>query len=176
MKPTRLGHSAAVYTMLLLATTPCLAQDKKSDKEPLRMTTPVACSKIYGFGSYEALRKPRLTVDDKLVIYYETTGHTIEKTKDGYRSLLSEDGQVRKKGTKDLIWKKEKMFVYEAVNKYPPYQVYLKTDVSLKGLPEGDYEIDLTLKDELTKPAGSVTKSVGFSIYRPEERSADPAR
>ncbi len=138
-------------------------------KEPLGMSQPVACVKIHGFANFEALPDSKLTPDDKLMIYYEPNGHTIERTKTGFRALLSEDGRLRKKGSKDAIWKKEKMFVYEAANTFPPYQIYLKTDVSLKGLPPGDYEIDLTLHDDLAKPDATITKSVGFTIYRPEE-------
>jgi hypothetical protein len=137
---------------------------KEAEEKPvLRMTKPVVCRKVHGFANFEPIDDPKFTVDDKVTIYYEPGGYTIEPTKTGFRALLIQDGRLRKKGSKDAVWKKDKMFEYEAVSKNRPYQVYLKTDLGLKGLAPGDYELDMTLRDGLAKDV-SLMKTVGFTV------------
>ncbi len=147
------------------------ADDMKEAASTLKMSKPVVCLKVHGFGSFEEWPDAKLTPDDKLTIYYEPSGFRTEKTKDGYRALFSEDGRLRKKGSKDAIWKNDDMFKYEATKKFPPYQVYLKTDVSIKALAPGEYELDLTLHDRLDKRDVALTKTVAFTVYlRPEPK------
>lgn len=137
------------------------------DPPGLRMSKPVACAKVHGFADFEPLPGASLTADDKLTVYYEPSGYTIEKTKDGFRALFSQDGRIRKKGGKDALWQKAPMFEYEAKNSVPPYRVYMRSDFALKGLPPGDYELDLTLHDRLAK-ATRVMKTVAFKVVPPK--------
>ncbi len=55
------------------------------------------------------------------------------------------------------------MFEYKPTGKEPPRLVYLKTQVSLKGLPPGDYDLTIILHDEIDKGA-VVTKVLPFRI------------
>jgi hypothetical protein len=154
------------------------ADDDKPDG--LNMTKPVLCLKVHGFASFEPLPDATLTADDKMMVYYEPSGYKIEKTKDGYRASFAQDGRIRKKGSKDAIWKKEKMIEYEPKSMTPPYRIFMRSDLSIKGLPPGDYELDLVLHDQLAKDA-STTRTVAFKVVpAPDEvevkREATPKK
>jgi hypothetical protein len=141
-----------------------------TDEDPLRMTKPVLCRKIHGFASFEEWPGMSVTADDKLMIYFEPSGYKIEQTREGYRAFLVEDALIRKKGAKAAIWKKENMLEYEAKSKTPPYQIYFRTDMAIKGLPPGDYELDLTVRDRLSKEEAKVVRTMPFTIILPESK------
>jgi hypothetical protein len=131
----------------------------------LRMSRPVVVAKIHGFASFEPLPGATLTADDKLMVYYEPSGHTIEPTKDGYRALLTQDGRLRRKGSKDILWQKDEMVRFEPKASMPPLQLFIRTDMAIKGLPPGDYELDLILHDCLAKPRPThTTRTVAFKV------------
>jgi hypothetical protein len=137
----------------------------------LRMSEPVVVAKIRAFAEFEAVPDATLTPDDKLMVYYEPTGYTIERTKDGFRAVLAQDGRLRKKGRKDAIWQKAPMFEYPAKSATPPYQLYMRTDMSIKALPPGDYELDLTVHDRLAKGMHA-TRTVEFKVVPTKEKRA----
>jgi hypothetical protein len=158
---------------LIFAASIGMPPDDAPPKSDFRITKPIIVTKVTGYKDFEASTDNRLTPDDKLTIYYEPTNHIIEKTKDGYRALFAQDGRLRKKGGKTAVWQKEKMFTYEAKNKIPPREIYLKTDMSLKSLPPGEYELDLTLHDGLAKPPALVMGTVAFEVIpAPAEKPA----
>lgn len=130
----------------------------------LTMSRGVVCGKIHGFAKIEPLPEPKLTPDDKLTIYYEPSGFKTEEAGDGYRAMLVQDGKIRKKGRKEPIWSKEKMFEYEAKSETPPKFIYMRVDVMIKGLTPGDYEFDFVLHDGLAKAARPATQSVSFTV------------
>ncbi|HEY2156311.1 MAG TPA: hypothetical protein VGH33_11825 [Isosphaeraceae bacterium] len=132
------------------------------------MSKPVAVTKIHGFAAFEPLPDATLTADDKLMVYYEPTGYVIERTKDGFRALLAQDGKLRKKGRKEALWQKAPMFEFEAKDATQPYRVYMRTDLAIKGLPPGEYELDLTLHDKLAKGAHAV-RTVEFKVVAAKE-------
>ncbi len=143
------------------------------EPEGLAMSKPVAVTKIHGFADFEPLPASTLTPDDKLMVYYEPTGYVIEKTKDGYRAVLAQDGKLRKKGRKEPVWQKAPMFEYEAKDATQPYRLYMRTDLAIKGLPPGEYELDLTVHDKLAKGAHA-TKTVEFKVVPAKEAKAEP--
>jgi hypothetical protein len=157
---------ACLVVALMPATAPA------DDPPALKMSKPVVVAKIRGFADIEPLPDATLTADDKLTVYYEPSGYTIEKTKDGFRAVFAQDGRVRKKGSKDALWQKTPMFEYEAKNEDPPYRVYMRTDLSLKGLPPGDYELDMTLHDRLAKGT-RVVRTVAFKVIPARSEGAD---
>lgn len=156
-----------MHRVWLLAVLVALAPAPSRGDDPpgLRMSKPIVCAKVLGFADVEPLPEATLTADDKLTVYYEPSGYTIEPTKEGYHALFAQDGRLRKKGGKDVLWQKMPMFEYEAKNTAPPYRVYMRTDLSLKGLPPGEYELDLTLHDRLAKGARAM-RTVEFRIVR----------
>ena len=48
----------------------------------------------------------------------------------------------------------------------PPEQIFIKNSFSLKGLPPGEYEYDIILRDE-NDPGSTVTQSVKFRVVAP---------
>jgi len=152
-----------------------VAEPSDDDKPQFQMSKPVICRKIHGYGNFEVIPEARFTADDKIMIYSEPTGYRVEKTKDGFHALLSEDGRIRKKGTKDAIWKKEKMFEFDAMNKVPPSHLYMRTDISIKGIRPGEYELDITVHDLLDKSGKEMTRTVGFTVYESAVRD-EPKR
>jgi hypothetical protein len=160
---------SAITVFLTLACDP-IALGQATDDETLRMSKPVLCRKVHGFASFEEWQGATLTADDKLMIYSEPSGHKIEQTREGYRAHLVEDGRIRRKGEKATLWKKENMLEYEAKSKFPPYRIYFRTDVAIKGLPPGDYEIDLTLRDRLSKDDAKVVRTLPFTVVAPETK------
>jgi hypothetical protein len=149
-----------------------LVSPARSDEpEELAMSKPVAVIKIHGFASFEPLPEATLTADDKLMVYYEPTGYTVERTKDGFRALLAQDGKLRKKGRKEALWQKAPMFEYEAKDATQPYRLYMRTDLAIKGLAPGEYELDLTVHDQLAKGSGT-TRTVAFKVVPAKEGKA----
>jgi hypothetical protein len=138
------------------------------EPEGLAMSKPVAVTKIHSFAAFEPLPGATLTADDKLMVYYEPTGYTIERTKDGFRALLAQDGKLRKKGRKEALWQKAPMFEFEAKDATQPYRLYMRTDLAIKGLPPGEYELDLTLHDRLAKGTHAV-RTVEFKVVPAKE-------
>ena len=153
--------SPLVLVGYLVALVACPADAE--DPPGLKMSKPVVCAKVQGLGNFEPLPDASLTADDKLTVYYEPSGQTIEKTKDGFRALLAQDGRVRKKGGKDILWQKAPMFEYEPKFAALPFRLFMRSDLSIKGLPPGDYELDLTLHDRLAKGT-KVMRTVAFRV------------
>jgi hypothetical protein len=167
--------AVSAITVLLTLASESFAPGQDAD-DSLRMSKPVLCRKVHGFASFEEWPGTTFTADDKLMIYSEPSGYKIERKPEGYRAHLVEDVQLRKKGDKATIWKKENMLEYEAKSKTPPYQIYLRTDLAIKGLPPGDYELDLTLRDRLSKDEAKVLRTLPFTIVRPETKGKKEAK
>lgn len=136
---------------------------EKLSPSTLSMTPAVACRKIDGFEQFEPLEPAEITSDEKLQVYYRPMGYAIEKKGDKYLARFAQDGVVRRKGEKKAVWKKDKLLEYEAKSDRPPYQVYLTNSVGLKGLPPGEYELDITLRDAL-REGSSARQTLSFRI------------
>jgi hypothetical protein len=143
-------------------------EPSKAKRPPLDMSKAVACKKIEGYEKFELLPDASLTSDEKLQVYYrplEYKVEPVEKPKAGfrYRARFSQDGRIRKKGEKTVVMKKDKILEYDPTFDDPTERIYLVNNVGLKGLPPGDYEYDIILRDELTE-GSSVTQSISFTI------------
>ena len=141
------------------------ADDKRP---PLEMSRAVACKKIEGYEKYVVLPDASLTSEDKLQVYYRPLEYKVEpvaKPKPGYRyrAKFSQDGRIRKKGEKAVLMKKDKILEYDATFEDPTERVYLTNSVGLKGLPPGEYEYEIILRDELVEGA-SASQTVAFTI------------
>ncbi len=156
---------------LLILASLVVSPARSDEPEGLAMSKPVAVTKIHGYASFEPLPDATLTADDKLMVYYEPTGYVIEKTKDGFRALLAQDGKLRKKGRKEALWQKTPMFEFEAKDATQPYRLYMRTDLAIKGLAPGEYELDLTVHDKLAKGSGT-TRTVEFKVVPAREAKA----
>jgi hypothetical protein len=145
------------------------AQEPSKDKPPkLDMSKAVACKKVEAYEKFEPLPDASLTSEDKLQVYYrplEYKVEAVEKPKPGYRyrARFSQDVRIRKKGGKTILMKKDKIIEFDPAFEDPTERLYMVNNVGLKGLPPGDYELDIILRDELT-PGSSATQTMAFTI------------
>jgi len=146
------------------AQTSGVADDQHPDKKPenkktsLRMTPGIVCSAIDGYEKYKVLPKAAQTSDEKLLVYFRPLGFQTEMVDGAYQAHLFAGFQIRKRGQKEVLLEKLKMYEYKPRSEQPPRFLYMKNAVSLKGLPPGDYDLTLILRDEIAK--GPAAKQV----------------
>jgi hypothetical protein len=168
-----------VLTVLLPASSAAWAQESKGDAGAVRsretphaatpqlaMTKARACRSIDGYQQYELLPDASLTAEEKLQVYYEPLNFK-SVVKDGrYVVHLTQDGQIRRKGEKPVLRKKKNILDFEGKSEGEYGWIFLRNSVALKGLPPGEYEYDIILRDE-QNPGSSVTGSMTFRIIAP---------
>ena len=141
---------------------------KKANRAPLEMSKAVICKKVEGYEKFVPMPDAAVTSEDKLLVYYRPLNfkvEPVEKPKPGhrYRAKFSQDGRVRRKGEKTVLMKKDLILEYEPFFETPSERIYLVNTVGLKGLPPGDYEYDIVLRDALDE-GSSTTQTVAFTI------------
>ena len=154
------------------------ADDSRSEPTRFDVSKPLACNRIVGYEKYIELPNGELTSDDKLLVYFRPLNfkvEPVEKPKPGarYRARFSQDGQIRRKGEKAVLMKKDKILEYEPTFEAPDERIYLTNTVGLKGLPPGEYEYDLILRDDLGA-ASTLTGSLSFTIIPIPKVAATP--
>lgn len=149
-----------------------VATPRSSDAEArLSMTPAIACRAIRGYEDYDALARPEVTRDEKLLLYLRPQHYTIETVGDRYRVHLSEDVRIRRQGQKRVLWSRARIVEYRAETQERPERLYLGTVLGLKGFPPGAYVAELTLHDRLAEGA-QTTQSVEFRIIATPARAA----
>lgn len=154
---------AAVAALALLAGSDGKDAAPAPAKPALAMSAPVACRRIHGYDQFEELPDAAITSEEKLQVYYEPSGFKVDRQGKQYVAKFVQDGVIRPKGDKKVVWKKDKILEYEAKSDEPPARVYLTNSVGLKGLPPGDYVLTLTLHDGL-RPGTTATETLDFRI------------
>jgi hypothetical protein len=137
------------------------ASAKKGDNEPsLWMSPGIVCRSIDGYERYKPLPRAAQTSDEKLLVYVRIHGFKVEQSQEFYRAHLVPDFEIRKRGEKAILLQKKKMFEYEPKSRDPLGEIYMKAQISLKGLAPGNYDLTLILHDEVAKgaPASQVIK------------------
>jgi hypothetical protein len=137
-----------------------------NEVDKLKIAKAVACRSIDGFERYEPLPDGALTAEEKLQIYYRVLHCKFAVKGDEYAVHLVQDGQIRRRGEKAVLRRKQKILDYEAKSSSLPDWIYLRNSVPLKGLAPGDYEYDIILRDEYN-PGPAVVRSVRFRIIPP---------
>lgn len=134
----------------------------------LRMSRAVVCSSIDGYENYKPLPGATQTSEEKLLVYYRPLRYKIEMVDDElYHAHLTQDAEIRKKGSKAILRQKQKVLEYNPRMKEPPRQIYLRNTISLKGLSPGDYELTIILHDKLDNGAPPSRQIVKFTIVPP---------
>ena len=144
----------------------------------LGMSEPVACLKIDGYEQFEELPAAAITSEEKLKVYYRPSGYKIERQGKKYVARFVQDGVIRPKGQKKVVWKKDGILEYEARSDTPPEQIYLTNLVGLKGLPPGEYELTITLRDDLrpkSTETATTTATLPFRIIPTPPAPGAPA-
>jgi hypothetical protein len=146
---------------------------KKADRDAgFTMDPGVVCKSIDGFENYEPLPGAAQTSDEKLLVYFRPHGFQTEKVEGKVVGHLTADGELRKRGEKNLLRQKKKMLDYKPSAVGQPEFVYLKSSVSLKGLSPGDYELTIILHDELAKGA-TATQAIKFKVIPAKDPRAE---
>lgn len=154
-------------------------KEKKAEaRDALSTSEAVACRSIDGYERYEVLPGASLTAEEKLLVYYRPLNYRVEETGGKYQIHLTQDGQIRRRGEKAVLLRKEKLLDCEFKTDQPPTPVFLRNTIALKGLKPGDYEFDIILHDKLGENR-SVTHSLSFTIVpvvlpKPETDASDP--
>ena len=123
-----------------------------------------------------AARRRRATSEEKLLVYLRPLGFKTRRTGDSFEAHLIPDFEIRKRGEKAVLLHKKKYLEYHPTSPEPPGLIYLKSVISLKGLKPGDYDLRITLHDEIAKEAPA-TQDVKFRVIPPadpREKTADP--
>jgi hypothetical protein len=157
------------------------ATAEKRDETPaegLAMSSAIACRSIDGYENYEPLPVAALTADEKLLVYYRPLRYQVETIGKAIHIHLTQDGQIRRRGEKTVLLRKEKLLDYEFKSEDSTGSVYLRNTVSLKGLKPGEYEFDIILHDKLAK-SQVATQSLPFRVVAAslpkEDGKPDPA-
>jgi hypothetical protein len=142
---------------------PPASEHPATDDDALGMSKAVVCRTIDGYEDYTPLPGAAQTSEEKLLVYYRPLRFRVEKNGGLYRAHLTQDGRLRRKGQKAVIYSRTKMLEYEPKSESSFDHCYLRSLVSLKGLKPGEYEFDIILHDELVKGA-TATQTVSFRV------------
>jgi hypothetical protein len=138
---------------------PCSSADT-SDDDPddgtFGLSAPVACKEVRGFEDYEPLPDAALTADEKLLVYLRPRHYKVTREGSKYVAHLTQDGRIRRRGEKAVLWSKKNLLDYKAETDTPPGPIYLRNTVALKGLKPGEYDFEITLYDKIGQSAPAV--------------------
>jgi hypothetical protein len=136
------------------------------------MAAPVACKEIRGFEDYTVLPRAELTSEDKLLVYVRPRHYKWAKVGAKFEAHLTQDGRIRRRGEKQVLWSKKKVLDYSVKTDTPPQTIFLRNTVALKPLKPGEYELDLILHDEIGQSVPAV-RSLAFTIVPVSSPSSD---
>jgi hypothetical protein len=181
MGSIRPGWAAQVISFVALATLaiPRIGADADepalvaTKREALAISKPVICKEVRGYEDYDVRADDSLRKDEKMLIYYIPLGYEEHLVGDQHRVHLTQEGRVRKRGQKAVVFSKKEMLIYDVKYAPPSRPIYLQNIVSLKELKAGEYTYDIVLTDKLG--GGTVTRSVPFKVVAAAAEKADPA-
>jgi len=123
----------------------------------------VVCKHVQGYEDYEALPNAELTSDDKLLVYFRPRHFKIKPTGEKFEAHFTQEGKIRRRGEKTVVWQKAKLLDYNPKADTREMPIFLKNSISLKGIKPGEYQLEITLRDEVGKSVPAV-KTVDFKI------------
>ena len=173
MKPA-CGWSAVLASLLIV---PAVADEPKEERPALEMSRAVVCKRVEGYEKFVELPDASLTSEDKLNIYFRPLHFRVDPVaKPGpgrrFRASFSEDCRLRRAGEKVPFQKKDKLVEFESTFEQADQLLYMVSNLSLKGLSPGEYELDVVLHDVLEEGA-SATQTVKFKVVPVEK--VDPS-
>lgn len=169
------------WFVLALSLTPAFATPD-GGREPARpalaMSKAILCQRVRGYEDYVERSDASLTTADKLNIYFRPLNYKVEPVEKPdparrYRASFREDARLRRKGQKAVLMKKDNVLEYEPTFASAGEKHYLYSNISLKGLEPGDYEIDLILHDGLEE-GSTATQTIAFTIVPIVGVESDP--
>jgi hypothetical protein len=161
------GRAQRVTKPVPEPTDPAQSASKESS---LAMTPAVACLSIDSQGNYVPLPGAALSNEEKLVIYYRPINYQLEYDGQNYSIHLVQDGVLRARGKKKVLQTKTNMIDWEWKGRQPLSSVYMRTLVALKGIPPGEYELEIILRDRLATGEPTARQTLSFRIVPPGPR------
>jgi hypothetical protein len=132
-------------------------------KGSLSMSPGIVCRSIDGYEQYEPLEGAAQTSEEKLLVYFRPLGFKTQAVGDAFSAHLVTDCEIHKRGEKAILQQKKRCVDYNPKAAQPPRFLYLKNIISLKGLAPADYDLVITLHDEIAKEV-SATQIVKFRV------------
>lgn len=154
------AHIYLGLLVLAIANQPLQAQTGQE----FRVTDPIVCKAIRGLGQYERLDPPELTVYDKLLVYVEPSGFATRSMDGVAKGLLVQNGKVRAKGSKTVIFERQELLKVEPEIKVGRELFYLSATVGFKNLKPGEYTLDLETVDKAASPERKIMHVIDFRI------------
>jgi hypothetical protein len=147
---------------------------EEDDDGSFGMTPPVACKEIRGYEDFVPLEPAALTADEKLLVYFRPLHFKTARKGSSYEAHFTEEGRIRRRGGKAVLWVKKDLMEYRPRTETPPRLVYVRNTVSIKGLKPGEYDLELVLRDEIGRGAPAV-RVLPFTVL-PSRAGDEPAR
>lgn len=138
------------------------------------LTEPVACRDINGYEDFVVLPGAALTADEKLLVYFRPRHYKSAPAGAKFEVHLTQDGRIRRRGEKAVLWSKSKLLDYSVRTDTPPQFIYLRNTIALKGLKPGEYDFDIVLRDEVAQTTPAV-RTLPFRVL-PSPAASAPAR
>ncbi len=135
----------------------------EGDDGSFGFSAPVACKEVRGYEDYDTLPDAALTRDEKLIVYFIPRHFKSEPKGKKYRVHFTQDGRVRRRGQKAVIWSLPKALEYKDEFDGPPQSVFLTNKLALKALPPGDYDYEIILRDAVGHSTAA-TRTLPFTI------------
>jgi hypothetical protein len=141
------------------------------DDGSFSLTEPIACKEIKGYEDYVVLPGAALTADEKLLVYFRPRHYKSSRVGGKCEAHLTQEGRIRRRGEKAVLWSKQKLVDYQVKTDDPPQFIYIRDTISLKGLKPGEYDFDIVLHDEVGRSAPAV-RTLPFRVI-PSPRPPD---
>jgi len=148
------------------------AEVKDVDDGSFGFTPPIACQEIRGYEDYEPMEEAVLTKDEKLLVYFRPRHYKTARVGNAYEARFTQEGRIRRRGEKAVLWSKKDLLGYTARSETPPRLIYLRNTVALKQLKPGDYDFDIILYDAVGRSAPAVRTLPFTVIASPGESGA----
>ncbi len=139
------------------------ARESPKDDRSFSITEPILCKDVRGFEDYEELKSPELTSEDKLLVYFRPRHFKVAPAGEKFEAHFTQDGKIRRKGEKPVVWQKTNLLDYKPKADTREMPIFLKNAISLKTLKPGDYQLEITLRDEIGQSAPAL-KTVFFKV------------
>ena len=165
----RLALAAAL--LVAAGSAPPGSGGEDDDDGSFGFSAPIACKEVRGYEDYDKLPNAALTRDEKLIIYFLPRHFKSERKGKAYLVHFTQEGRIRRRGQKAVIYSLPKTLEYKSESKTPPQWIYLTNKLALKALPPGDYDYEIVLHDAVGRSAAAV-RTLPFTILpTPELKS-----
>jgi len=134
------------------------------DKAPLEITDLRICSKVDGFGDFEAFEPPVRKAGQPVILYCEVDGLRFEQTTAGFRTRIAAQLEILPEGGGPAIHSRSLSTAEETCRRRRRDYFVAYKFILPKPLEPGDYRIRLTTRD--LNGDHSATREVSFAVAK----------